>query len=278
MEPDVDRNVRLAWEAGYLPVNERFAEAVAAEIEELGRRLAGGDGARLPAVHGAARRARARAASAVIQHFTHIPWPMPDYWRVLPDRHPQGHPRVAAGLRHRRAAHRSLRARLPAVLRRADRWRGRLRRAAPSASRGATCRCAPTRSRSTRPSSSGWRPSRRGDREEEPRVLQARPEKMILRVDRTDPSKNVVRGFRAFDLFLLAAPRVARPGDDAGAARPVPAGDPRVRRVRRRDPAGRARGERPLVHDRHVDADRPAHLRQLPARRWPPTSTTTCCW
>ena len=40
MEPDVDRNIRLAWDAGYLPVNERFAEAVADEIEELGRRLA----------------------------------------------------------------------------------------------------------------------------------------------------------------------------------------------------------------------------------------------
>ena len=40
----------------------------------------------------------------------------------------------------------------------------------------------------------------------EPRVLEARPEKMVLRVDRTDPSKNIVRGFRAFDLFLLDHP------------------------------------------------------------------------
>ena len=29
-----------------------------------------------------------------------------------------------------------------------------------------------------------------------------RPEKLILRVDRTDPSKNVVRGFRAFGAYL----------------------------------------------------------------------------
>src|SRR3954452_19205284 len=33
LEPDVDRNIRLAWDAGYLPVNERFSEAVAAELE-----------------------------------------------------------------------------------------------------------------------------------------------------------------------------------------------------------------------------------------------------
>ncbi len=37
-------------------------------------------------------------------------------------------------------------------------------------------------------------------------MLEARPEKLLLRVDRTDPSKNIVRGFRAFDLFLLDHP------------------------------------------------------------------------
>ena len=37
-------------------------------------------------------------------------------------------------------------------------------------------------------------------------MLTARPERMVLRVDRTDPSKNVVRGFRAFDLFLSQHP------------------------------------------------------------------------
>ena len=41
---------------------------------------------------------------------------------------------------------------------------------------------------------------------EEPGVESARPEKLILRVDRTDPSKNVVRGFRAFDLLLSQHP------------------------------------------------------------------------
>src|SRR5690349_5394487 len=35
LEPDVDRNIRLAWDAGYLPVNERFSEAVAAELESI---------------------------------------------------------------------------------------------------------------------------------------------------------------------------------------------------------------------------------------------------
>ena len=204
MEPDVDRNIRLAWDAGYLPVNERFAEAVAAEIEESPDEPAGGDGARLPAVHGAARRAR-RGRRVPIQHFMHIPWPMPDYWRILPDD-------------IRTAIHESLLAcdivglhtdryvrGFPAVLRRADRGRGRLRRPQRSASRGATCRCAPTRSRSI-PAEFERLAASDEVREEEASVVLARPEKMILRVDRTDPSKNVVRGLRAYDLFLSQHP------------------------------------------------------------------------
>src|SRR5205814_4111642 len=35
VEPSVDRNVRLAWEAGYVPVNDRLAEATARALEEL---------------------------------------------------------------------------------------------------------------------------------------------------------------------------------------------------------------------------------------------------
>ena len=37
-------------------------------------------------------------------------------------------------------------------------------------------------------------------------LIAARPETMILRVDRTDPSKNVVRGFEAFGLLLERRP------------------------------------------------------------------------
>jgi trehalose 6-phosphate synthase len=39
-------------------------------------------------------------------------------------------------------------------------------------------------------------------------IVGARPEFLILRVDRTDPSKNVVRGFRAYELFLDAHPEL----------------------------------------------------------------------
>jgi trehalose 6-phosphate synthase len=40
------------------------------------------------------------------------------------------------------------------------------------------------------------------------RLARQRPEKLIVRVDRTDPSKNIVRGFRALELYLDAHPEM----------------------------------------------------------------------
>ncbi|HLM34098.1 MAG TPA: trehalose-6-phosphate synthase, partial [Gaiellaceae bacterium] len=42
----------------------------------------------------------------------------------------------------------------------------------------------------------------------EAEIIAERPEFLVVRVDRTDPSKNVVRGFRAFDLYLDAHPEM----------------------------------------------------------------------
>jgi trehalose 6-phosphate synthase len=41
-------------------------------------------------------------------------------------------------------------------------------------------------------------------------LFERRPEKLVVRVDRTDPSKNIVRGFRAFELYLDAHPEMRR--------------------------------------------------------------------
>jgi trehalose 6-phosphate synthase len=45
--------------------------------------------------------------------------------------------------------------------------------------------------------------------EEERKIVARRPEVLIVRVDRTDPSKNVVRGFRAFALLFQRYPEFA---------------------------------------------------------------------
>ncbi|HUI37464.1 MAG TPA: trehalose-6-phosphate synthase, partial [Gaiellaceae bacterium] len=41
---------------------------------------------------------------------------------------------------------------------------------------------------------------------EETKIAHRRPEQLIVRVDRTDPSKNIVRGFRAYELLLEEHP------------------------------------------------------------------------
>ena len=77
--------------------------------------------------------------------------------------------------------------------------------------------------------------------EEERKIVETRPEVLIVRVDRTDPSKNIVRGFRAFALLLPALSGARRQGRDARADGPVAAGPRLVLRVPRRDPARGAR-------------------------------------
>src|SRR5262249_42468262 len=44
--------------------------------------------------------------------------------------------------------------------------------------------------------------------EREAALVARRPEQLVLRVDRTDPSKNIVRGFRAFGLLLEQHPEL----------------------------------------------------------------------
>ena len=71
---------------------------------------------------------------------------------------------------------------------------------------GQTLAAAPTRSGST-PSGCGGRPrSRREVAEAEREVLERRRKHLIIRVDRADLSKNVLRGFTAFDTFLTQHP------------------------------------------------------------------------
>ena len=67
----------------------------------------------------------------------------------------------------------------------------------------------------------------------EQELVAHRPEKLILRVDRTDLSKNIVRGFRAFEAYLDEHPEMHGRVDDARAPRPLAPGHPQLRRVPR---------------------------------------------
>lgn len=80
--PDLEASILHSWEQGYLPVNQAFGQAVAEE-------LMASDGVGQVTLHdyhlyAAPLFIRNRAPQAALQHFIHIPWPQPEEWRALP--------------------------------------------------------------------------------------------------------------------------------------------------------------------------------------------------
>ncbi len=195
--PDIRREEIEAFEFGYNVVNEDLAEAV---IEEI-------DGYRDPVVmihdyhlYTLPRMVRAVRPDAFLHHFVHIPWTQPDAWRVLPS-HIIGE--IFAGILcndiigfHTRSYRRNfLQCCRDLMDLRVDFDEGLVQfegrdvwvRAYPlPIDHVATARLA--------------RGARVRALEEE--MLRRRRDFLILRVDRADLSKNVLRGFSAFDLFL----------------------------------------------------------------------------
>lgn len=80
--PAVDATVHDAWENGYVTVNQAFARAVAAESRAT---------AAPPVIishdyhlYLLPEMARRELPDALIQHYVHIPWPTPLYWSMIP--------------------------------------------------------------------------------------------------------------------------------------------------------------------------------------------------
>ena len=80
--PNVDAAVHDAWETGYIPVNQAFANSVIEEARALEQ---------APIVIGhdyhlylLPEFVRQGVPDAIIQHFIHIPWPTPQYWHMIP--------------------------------------------------------------------------------------------------------------------------------------------------------------------------------------------------
>jgi trehalose 6-phosphate synthase len=176
--PNIDRSVHRAWAEGYVRVNEGFAEAVVATLDDNPDAAVFFHDYHL---YLAPRLVREARPDALLAHFVHIPWPAD--WSVLPEE-----------------------------------WRHAIRDGllandvlAFHTRRWADTFCAGGTTGSTlvthHPISvdvtefdavAATQPVL----EREAALVESRPEKVILRVERTDPSKNAVRGFRAFGLLL----------------------------------------------------------------------------
>jgi trehalose 6-phosphate synthase len=201
--PDIDQETWDAWENGYVTVNQLFADEVLAAAEQCEDE---------PIImlqdyhlYLAAGLIRAKRPTALLQHFTHIPWPDPDYWRLLPSKMRQqicegmlGNDIVGFQTRtHARSFMYTCEAYVPdARIDYAGRgvlWRGRrieVRDYPISIDVNAVRKVAYSKE------------ARSHDRY----LPNLSNEFTILRVDRVEPSKNIVRGFKAFDRLLDAHP------------------------------------------------------------------------
>jgi trehalose 6-phosphate synthase len=199
--PNVDDGLHHAWAEGYIPVNAAFADAV---LDELERQPDAAVIFHDYHLYLAPRLVRQRVPEARLAHFVHIPWPDADQWYVLPRP-------------IRWAIHDGLLAN-DVVGFHTHRWLRNFRRSCSEVAgteydvNGAVVVydarrvCLTARPISVDPLEfdelAGSEPVLAAERE----IVARRPERLVLRIDRTDPSTNVVRGFRAFELFLHAHP------------------------------------------------------------------------
>jgi trehalose 6-phosphate synthase len=203
--PSLDLAFQNAWDAGYRRVNEGFAEAV---LEELEAEPSAAVFFHDYQLYLAPRFVRERAPDALLAHFIHIPWPQTDYWHVLPGS-------------IRREVHEGLLAN-DVIGFHTERWRLNFLRASSDLA-GASCDFAEGTAAfddhtslvtvhpiSVNPAEFDELAQSDGVLAAEQDLIERRPEKLVLRVDRTDPSKNIVRGFRAFELYLDGHPEMHR--------------------------------------------------------------------
>lgn len=201
--PNVNASIYDAWENGYVPVNQAFAQAVAEDS-------AGDEVPPFVMIHDyqlylCPGMVRQLLPQAIIEHFVHIPWPAPSYWQLLPAtmRGPICQHLCAAnivGFQTVRDVRNFLHT-CEAFLERAE-----------VDYRDATVwldgHLTAVRAYPISVDVPGLKLLARSPRVREYEE-QLRPrcgDYTIVRVDRVEPSKNIVRGFRAFDLLLERHP------------------------------------------------------------------------
>jgi trehalose 6-phosphate synthase len=199
--PDIRRGEVEAWEHGYKAVNADIAQAVVGAIADQSEPVVMLHDYHLYTCPALIREAR---PDAFLHHFVHIPWSQPDSWRILPN---SWREEIYRGL----LANDIIGFHTQAYCRNFMQCCRELMELETDFARGAIIHGdRETWVRAYPLSIDPDRMFRAAESEEvlehERELLRRRRDHLIIRVDRADLSKNVLRGFTAFDVFLEQHP------------------------------------------------------------------------
>ena len=203
--PNIDARVHDAWETGYKAVNQTIADAVVAEAMD----------SELPPLvmlhdyhlYLAANHIRERIPNAIIQHFTHIPWPGSYTWQLLPNAMSQEIctglcANDIVGLQTKRDVNNFLNT-CSAFIEGAEiDYQNQTILADGHLTKVRAYPISIDVPNVAKLAKSTWA------RSYEDKLRPLFDRKSIVRVDRLEPSKNIVRGFRAFDMLLQNYPEL----------------------------------------------------------------------
>ncbi len=203
-QPIINGRIHRAWTEGYVEVNRQVAE----KVIEVGRKVPNRP---LVLVHDyqlylVPRIVRQQLPGAIIQHFVHIPWPTPQYWKVLPK---EMRSAILEGLLGCDIVgfQSSLDVRnfLMTCEENAGLQVDEREKAVLIDGRVVYARAYPI---SIDVASTTRLAFSHGVMVEERRLKDWRPNRLIGRIDRTDPSKNIVRGFLAYEKLIIRRPEL----------------------------------------------------------------------
>ena len=199
--PDIRQAEVDAWEEGYKVVNDDMAAAVIAAIEGQESPVVMLHDYHLYTCPGLIRQAR---PDAFLHYFVHIPWSQPDSWRILPNRWREAiyHSMLSNDIIgfHTTAYCRNF---LQCCRELMELETDYDRMSVTYEGREIWVRAYPLSIDTNRL----YRAAESNDVAfYEKELLRRRRDNLIIRVDRADLSKNVLRGFTAFDVFLEQHP------------------------------------------------------------------------
>src|SRR5919106_1451188 len=190
LAPVPTEGLEQAWDEGYAVVNRAFAEAVSDELRADPEAVVFFQDYHL---YLAPRFVREAHPDALLTQFIHIPWPRPDAWRAVPER-------IAE------AVHEGLLSN-DVVGFHAQPWRENFLECTEEIlGRGPGDVLLTVHPISVDPGEFDELAASDAVLAAERAIVESRPERLVVRVDRTDPSKNVVRGLTAFEQYLERHP------------------------------------------------------------------------